>query len=229
MPSPYSYSWTAAFSTPAKLTGLSLIADLDDIAIAASVTPSGDAFHYEYVWEAQVDDDPWAEIGRTTDPAITWYLANLNRDVRIRVSDSNGALFSTPLEAVNRIDFKHWVLTHVDGDFVEPLENDLFGTTIRSELDRVSLQPLSGLDTDTQLPIVFTGQWKGERISLSLLVLAERTSLIATLRAAAREPLGKVALKDPDGGVWIVALGDLDRTDLGAGNRSVSIQGVRVG
>lgn len=229
MPEPYSYAWTSAFATPAALTGLTVTADLDAIALVGACTASADTYHYEYLWEAQVGDDPWTEIGRTTLPTFTHYFANLNLPVRMRVSDSNGALYSTPTESVGTLTFSRWTLAHATGnaDYIMPLAWAQEGATIDLPLDQVAIQPLSGPNGDTQLPIVFTGQWQGERVSLDVLVPSDDQSVLEALKGAVLQAAGSVAIKSPDGEVYIVQIGPLRLTKQD-GFTLVSVSAIRV-
>lgn len=226
---PYSYAWSADFTQPDPLTGLAVTADDVLISLDVECDPSEDTYHYEYLWEAQVGDGEWTEIGRSSDETFTYYLAPMNTDVRIRVSDSNGSQYSDTIETVGSLTFERWAMTHVDG-------NDDFITELRYvqqepldiPLDQVVLQPLSGADGDTQPPIIFTGQWQGERIGFQLEVVPEDRGLIALLKRAALEPQGKIALKDPLGPVYIVQLGGFQVGDRTAGHQLLAFTAIRV-
>lgn len=232
MPEPYSYQWTTDFATPAALSGLAVTPDLDAIALVASCTASADTYHYEYLWEAQVGDGPWAEVGRTALPTFTHYFANLNLPVRMRVSDSNGALYGDPVEAVGTLTFARWTMAHRTGnaDFIHQLRYVQVGVGTTLPLDQVLLQPLSGPDpTVQQLPIVFTGQYQGERLTLQVKLTPTDAGMRDVFAAAALEAQGDIALKAPDGHVYVVALGSLQTSDLGqGGHQVVSLTATRV-
>lgn len=232
MPEPYSYQWTTNFATPAALSGLAVTPDLDAIALVASCTASADAFHYEYLWEAQVGDGAWAEVGRTTGPSFTYYFANLNLPVRMRVSDSNGALYSDPVESVGTLSFGRWAMAHRTGnaDFIHELRYVQVGVGKTLPLDQTLLQPLSGPDTtQQQLPIVFTGQYQGVRLTLQVKLAPLDGGMEDVFAAAALQAQGDIALKAPDGAVYVVAFGSVQTTDLGqGGHKMVSLSATRV-
>jgi hypothetical protein len=225
-----SYSETAAFGTPATLTGLVATPNSDSICLDLTWTASGDTFHYEYLIEGQSGDGAWTEIGRSATNAFSWYLVPLNTPVRVRVSDSNGAIYSATTEVASFLTYLRWALTNPTGDaayltelrYVQPQE----ATDI--PLDQTVIQPLSGPTGDTQLPIVITGQWQGERIAFSLLIKPSDRYLITMLRNAARVAIGGIYLKDPKGSVYAVQLGSFRLTDLGAGNQQVEFTAIRI-
>jgi hypothetical protein len=224
------YAWTASYSTPATPSGLVITEDDELISLDAVLTASTNPYHYEYLWEAQAGDGDWTEIDRTTTAVLTYYLAPMNQDVRIRVSDSNGAIYSDTLEGVGSLTFMRWALTTTTGneDLIQELRYVRPQETTDLPLDQVVLQPLSGGDGDTQLPIVFTGQWLGERIGFTVQIRPDDRFLIDVFRAAAREPAGTIALKDPKGSVYLVQLGGFSITDLGAGQQAIGFSAIRV-
>lgn len=227
---PYSYAWTTDFGTPSPVSGLTITADTESIALELAWDASTGTYHYEYLIEVQIGDGEWTEIGRTTDEAFTYYLAPLNTPVRLRVSDSNGAIYGEPSESSGELDFTRWAMTHVDGDsdFIQELRYVRPQETTDLPLDQVVLQPLSGLDGDTQLPIVFTGQWQGERIGFQVQIAPADRFLIGVFRRAAMQPQGSIALKDPKGNVYLVQLGAFQVTDLGAGHQLITFTAIRV-
>lgn len=206
---PYSFALTTAFTQPDELVSILIEADTESIALVASWDESADDFHEEYLVEAQAGDGSWAEVGRTTDETFTYYLAPLNQDVRMRVSDSNGSQYSDPIEDVGNLAYSLWALTHVDGDedFIAPILWAQEGATVDRPLDQTVLRPLSDTEGDTQYPIVFTGQWQGEEVGLTILVPDDDQGLLETLKRAARETVGTIAIKSPDGKVYIVQFG----------------------
>jgi hypothetical protein len=227
----FSYQWTTSFATPAALTGLAVVADVDSIALVATCNASGDTFHYEYLWEAQVNDGPWLEVGRTATPTFTYYFANLNTNVRIRVSDSNGALYSTTVETVGLLPFTRWAMSHRTGNanFIQELRYVLAPLSTDLPLDQVAIQPLSDLSGGSnQLPIVFTGQWQGERLGFTMHLKPEDSFLRQVFEDAVFEDQGNIALKDPKGNVYIVQLGSLHFSDIGAGQQRVDLAALRI-
>jgi hypothetical protein len=228
----WSYAWTSAFVAPSALGGLTVTADADSIALVVAWTASADTYHYETLVEAQVGDDDWAEIGRALGSlaTFTYYLAPLNQTVRIRISDSNGSQYSATTESSGILAFERWAMTATDGDddYIQELRYVRPQETTDLPLDQVVIQPLSGPDTDTQLPIVMTGQWQGERIGFQVQITPADRFLIGVFRRAAMEPQGKIALKDPKGNVYIVQLGSFQLTDLGAGQQLISFGAIRI-
>jgi hypothetical protein len=226
----WSYAWTSAFVAPSALSGLSVAPDTDSISLDLAVTPSADTYHYEYKWEAQVGDGDWTEIGRSSGATFVYYLAPLNQTTRIRVSDSNGSQYSATTESSGILAFERWAMSATDGDddYIQELRYVRPQETTDLPLDQVVIQPLSGPDTDTQLPIVMTGQWQGERIGFQVQITPPDRFLIGVFRRAAMEPQGKIALKDPKGNVYIVQLGSFQLTDLGAGQQLISFGAIRV-
>jgi hypothetical protein len=200
------YAWTASYSTPATPSGLVITEDDELISLDAVLTASTNPYHYEYLWEAQAGDGDWTEIDRTTTAALTYYLAPMNQDVRIRVSDSNGAIYSDTTEGVGSLTYPLWAMTTTSGndDLILPLQWVQEGVGVDLPLDQVVMQPLSGGDGDTVLPIVITGQWQGERVTLNVIFPSNDTTVLEAVKAAAREASGTIALKDPDGAVYLV-------------------------
>lgn len=228
---PYSYAFTADFTTPDPVANLVLTPDPETISVLAEWDASLDPFHYEYLIEVQGHDadGEWAEVGRTTETSFAYYFAPSNIDMSLRVSDSNGSQYSDPTEETAHLEYEHWSLVSSDGSVLLSLPNDLPGTRIDLPLDQRSVQPLSGPDGDDQFPLVFTGQWQGERISASFYIFAvDRQAFLDAFRAAARLPQGTVALKDPDGGVFVVAVGGLSLQDMGNGDRQLNVTAVRI-
>lgn len=232
---PYSFSFTTAFTQPEQIVSMLIDEDTEAIALVATWDESGDDFHEEYLVEAQTGDGEWAEVGRTTNETFTYYLTPLNQDVRMRVSDSNGSQYSEPLEEVGNLTFARWAMTHVDGndDFIHELRYVRPSSTTDMPLDTTMLQPLSEPDgtgrlNDTQFPIVFVGQFQGERIHFAVHLSPEDASMIDVFRRAALEPQGNIALKDPKGPVYIVQLAGFTKTDLGAGHRMIEFDGIQI-
>lgn len=227
---PYSFAFTADYTAPAALTSVAADDDTESIANVLTWDASADTYHEEYLVERQVGDDAWTEIGRTTDETFTDYLAPLNLDVLYRVSDSNGSQYSDPTETTGNLAFMRWAMTHVEGDedFIQELRYVRPSGTTDMPLDQTVLQPLSGSDGDTQLPIVFVGQWQGERIGFQVQIEPVDAFLIDTFRSAALKPQGKIALKDPKGAVYLVQLGNFRKADMGAGRQLIEFDGIRI-
>jgi hypothetical protein len=228
----YSYAWTTVFVTPSTLTNLAVTSDTTLIALDVAWTASADTYHQETLIEAQAGDGAWTEVGRVAGATATfaYYMAPLNADVRIRVSDSNGSQYSTPAEAVGNLAFERWAMTSPGGDddFIHELRYIRPQETTDLPMDQVILQPLSGGDGDTQLPIIIGGQWQGERIGFTVQVRPEDRILIDVFKRAAMQPPGSIALKDPKGSVYTVQLSGLSLTDLGAGQQVLSFSAIRV-
>jgi hypothetical protein len=213
-------TWTTAFTPPDALANLVATPDYATSALDVSCDPSEDTYHYEYVWEGEDEYGEWTEIGRTIDPAIRWYFAPLNVTGAVRVRDSNGSAdLSDPLTGSGLVDLPTWWLVQAGGDpaYTFPLHWVEDGHAIDLPLDQTTMQPLSGPDSEAQDPIIVTGQWQGEILSLSLVLMAADRSLVALLRRAARLPVGSIAIKSPKGPVYIPAFGPMKVSDLGDG------------
>lgn len=226
------YLWTPTYSTPAAPTGLTATPVAQTASLDLAVNASSNPYHETYVWEAQSPDGPnWIEIGRSVGPAFSWLLAPFNETVGIRVRDNIGAPdLSDPIETTARIALPQWWLTNVDGDgdFIRQLDWVQVGYRTAIPLDQVTIQPLS-IDSDApSLPLIFTGQFQGERTSLSITLLEDDLSLMRLLQRAARQPAGKIAIKDPSGPVYLVQFGGQQLTDQGAGVKQLDVDAVRV-
>lgn len=227
-----SFRWSTEFATPAALANLALTVDAEHSWILAAVDASSDEFHEAYVWEVQDQDGQWVEIERTTDAELTYRLAALNVETRIRVRDWIGSAddggYSEPVDAAATVEHPLWWLVHTGGDeeFTVPLEWASGTITTEVPLDQVVLQPLSGADGEMAAPIVITGQYQGERVSLSMVV--ERPTARLLQRAARLAP-GSIALKDPKGPVYVAQLGGLRLEDRDDGFWRLTTTATRVG
>jgi hypothetical protein len=208
-----SFQWTAAFTTPALPSGLVVAPDAPSSTLTLTVTASTDLYHEAYVWEAQSPDGDWIEVDRTTDPLATYLEAPLNVPVSLRVRDWNGAADSTgysdPVEVVSTLASDIDQLVHPDGDpsWIRDLTHVAVGTSRERKIDQVVLQPLSGPNGDSIPALVYTGQWQGDALTVTLDVLDEERDLLRWLDRVTRLGVRYMLLKTIKGAVYRVQLG----------------------
>jgi hypothetical protein len=144
--------------------------------------------------------------------------------------DYTGALYSDSVEAATVLSTRRWGMVHLDGDlsFTGPLLYVEPGTSVEYPLDQTVLQPLSSADGEVQPPIVITGQWQGERMSLAIFMTPDDQRQVRLLQRAARTETGRIALKDPKGAVLVVQLGAMRAQHLEGGFLRLDVPATRV-